>query len=132
MTGRNDEQRRAGQVSPEDRDRLKRDLEDLGERIGDARAHHNPRVDPTRGRSIGYALRLAIDFIAAVVVGGAIGWFIDDWAGTRPAFLLLFGALGLAAGARNVMRTYRLMVAEATAAGTPPGSGRTARADEGD
>jgi len=55
---------------------------------------------------------MATDIIAAVIVGGAFGWFLDQWLGTRPYLLLIFIVLGLIAGIRNLIRTYRLMTAE--------------------
>ena len=41
---------------------------------------------------------------AAVVVGGFIGWAIDRWLGTSPGALIVFLALGTAAGFWNVYR----------------------------
>lgn len=55
---------------------------------------------------------MATDIIAAVLVGGGIGWFLDQWLGTSPYLLLIFIVLGLIAGIRNLIRTYRLMTAE--------------------
>ena len=52
----------------------------------------------------GYAqgMRMSLEMVAAVVVGGGIGWFLDGWLDTKPLFLLIFLALGLIAGIRNV------------------------------
>ena len=55
---------------------------------------------------------MATDIVAAVLVGGVIGWYLDRWLGTQPVLLLIFIALGMAAGVRNVIRTYRIMAAE--------------------
>ncbi|WP_051335838.1 AtpZ/AtpI family protein [Methylocapsa acidiphila] len=70
---------------------------------------------PTAG-SLGSAMSLGFrvlsEFVAAVVVGFLIGWQIDVWIGTTPWFLLIFLALGTAAGFWNV---YRIAV-------TPQGS----------
>jgi ATP synthase protein I len=41
------------------------------------------------------------------VVGGGIGWLLDQWLGTLPWFLLLFFFLGAAAGTMNVFRTAK-------------------------
>lgn len=60
------------------------------------------------GRSIGRAMNLGFrvltEFVAAVVVGGLIGWKLDDWFHTSPLFLILFLALGTAAGFWTVYR----------------------------
>ena len=52
----------------------------------------------------GNALRLSSEFIAAVIVGVALGWALDYWAGTSPWGLIVFLLLGFAAGVVNVMR----------------------------
>jgi ATP synthase protein I len=56
------------------------------------------------------ALRISADFIAAVLVGGALGWFLDQMAGTTPFGLIVLLLLGFAAGVLNVMRTLKLVV----------------------
>ncbi len=109
-----DKGKRPGELSSEDRTHLKRRLSGLGERLGKVRSRDRPASDENqRGRGIGYALRMSLDMVLAVVVGGAIGWFLDRWLGTAPVLLLLFGVLGVAAGFLNVARTYREMAAEA-------------------
>ncbi len=109
-----DKGKRPGELSSEDRTHLKRRLSGLGERLGKVRSRDRPpSSENQRGRGIGYALRMSLDMVLAVVVGGAIGWFLDRWLGTAPVLLLLFGVLGVAAGFLNVARTYREMAAEA-------------------
>jgi ATP synthase protein I len=49
--------------------------------------------------------RIAVELLAAVVVGGAIGWGLDRWLGTQPWLLILFFILGAVAGLMNVYRT---------------------------
>lgn len=53
----------------------------------------------------GNALRLSSEFIAAIVVGAGLGWFIDQIAGTSPFGLIVFLLLGFCAGVLNVLRT---------------------------
>jgi ATP synthase protein I len=65
------------------------------------------------GNAMGLAFRVLSEFVAAVIVGGFIGWWIDRIAGTSPAFLIIFLLMGAAAGFWNV---YRI-------ATKPPGSG---------
>jgi ATP synthase protein I len=56
------------------------------------------------GSAIAMATRAASEFVAAIVVGGLIGWGLDAWLGTKPAFLIAFFFLGVAAGVINVIR----------------------------
>ncbi len=50
------------------------------------------------------ALELPFTFVGAIVVGGAIGFFLDRWLHTRPWLMLVFGGLGFYAGIREVLR----------------------------
>jgi len=56
------------------------------------------------GSAMGLGLRAASEFAAAIVVGGLIGWQLDVWLGTKPAFMIFFFMLGVAAGVWNVIR----------------------------
>lgn len=51
--------------------------------------------------------RYATEFVAAVLVGLAIGYFIDHYFGTSPWGLLIWLALGMAAGVMSMVRAYR-------------------------
>jgi ATP synthase protein I len=84
-------------------------LNDLGRRLDEAqrkRADAGKRPPPTQ---LGIAGRFVTELVAAVVVGGGLGWGIDWLLGryghqTSPVFLIVFFVLGAAAGIRNVMR----------------------------
>ncbi|MDQ6704163.1 MAG: AtpZ/AtpI family protein [Pseudomonadota bacterium] len=56
------------------------------------------------GNAMGLAFRVLSEFVAAVIVGAFIGWWIDRVAGTTPAFLITFLLMGAAAGFWNVYR----------------------------
>jgi ATP synthase protein I len=56
------------------------------------------------GNAMGLAFRVLSEFVAAVIVGGFIGWWIDRLAGTSPAFLIILLLMGAAAGFWNVYR----------------------------
>jgi ATP synthase protein I len=70
-----------------------------------------------RGSALGLAFRLAVELVAGLVVGGGIGWLLDYWLGTLPIMLLLFFALGAAAGILNVIKTAKQMQAGMTVVG---------------
>ena len=56
------------------------------------------------GSAMSLGLRAGSEFVAAIVVGGLIGWGLDRLAGTNPLFLIAFFLLGVVAGVWNVIR----------------------------
>ncbi|HAD26704.1 MAG TPA: phosphoribosylaminoimidazolecarboxamide formyltransferase, partial [Alphaproteobacteria bacterium] len=72
---------------------------DFDARLAAARRAIQPVAqDARRGSAMGVAIRLSTDLVAAVAVGGFLGWLLDRWLGTSPWLLLLFFFLGVAAG----------------------------------
>ena len=55
--------------------------------------------------SVAQAMKISSEFIAGVVVGALIGWFVDRVAGTSPWGLIVFLLLGFGAGVLNVLRS---------------------------
>ena len=51
------------------------------------------------------AWRLGSEFIAGVLVGGGVGWLIDNWLGLEPWGLIIFLLLGFLAGMLNMLRS---------------------------
>jgi ATP synthase protein I len=70
------------------------------------RAQEAERPGPS---GLGQALRLSSEFIAAIIVGGALGWAADRWLGTSPWGMILLLMLGFAAGVMNVMRASGML-----------------------
>ena len=96
------------------------ELRRLGQRLDEAQQRHatGPKNPPPT--QLGIAGRFSTELVAALVVGGGLGWGIDWLFGhfgfhTRPAFLILFFVLGAAAGIRNVMRAAHEINAEIAA-----------------
>ncbi len=56
------------------------------------------------GTGYAAAMRLASEFVAGVLVGAALGWGLDEVAGTSPWGLIGLLLLGFAAGVLNVLR----------------------------
>jgi ATP synthase protein I len=67
-----------------------------------------PSPSPEKGKGFstqfGLALELPFVFVAAVALGGAVGYFLDHWLHTKVLFLLVFGGLGFFAGLREILR----------------------------
>jgi ATP synthase protein I len=61
-------------------------------------------------------MRIGTEFVAAIVIGGILGYLIDLGLGTSPWGLLIMFMMGFAAGILNVTRA----VAELNAASPPP------------
>ena len=67
--------------------------------------------DQSRKERAGFARQFAVamqapfTLVAAVVVGGAIGYFVDRWLHTRPVLMIVLGIVGLVVGIRDVLRT---------------------------
>lgn len=59
------------------------------------------------------ALRISMEMVAALFVGGAIGWFLDRFLGTGPWLLLVFLVLGFAAGMLGAVRESKRIQAQA-------------------
>jgi len=55
-------------------------------------------------RQFALAMELPFVIVAAVAVGGVIGYFLDRWLGTKPYLMLVLGFLGFFGGLRDVLR----------------------------
>ncbi len=88
-----------------------------------ARASVDPQSGPKPGNdasAMSMGMRAASEFIAAILVGAGIGWLLDRWLATSPAFSIIFFLLGVAAGVWNVIRaTSPLSHSKAPAKDTP-------------
>lgn len=89
-------------------------LKELGDRVRQAQHRQDPggsggRFGNAPRSSLGWAFRIGVDLVSALVVGVGIGWFLDHTFGTMPLFLVLFFFLGAAAGALNVWRLVTRM-----------------------
>ena len=59
--------------------------------------------------SLGKALKISTELVAAVVVGSLIGFLLDDWFDTKPLLTISFFVMGAAAGILNVFRSAKKM-----------------------
>ncbi|MEI9993525.1 MAG: AtpZ/AtpI family protein [Rhizomicrobium sp.] len=84
-------------------------LRELGKRLDEAQAKHATGATRPPPTQMGIAFRFATELVAALLVGGALGWGIDWTFGhfgvhTKPVFLIVLVVLGAAAGIRGVLR----------------------------
>ena len=50
------------------------------------------------------AMELPFILVAAIVLGGLVGYFLDHWLHTKPYLMLVFGFLGFFGGLRDLLR----------------------------
>lgn len=106
-----------GGLSPEDRKAFQGRVSDLDSKLDKIEAQKKAEITAQedkamRGRGMAYGLRMSSELVAAILVGGLIGYGLDRWLGTTPWLFLVFFVLGFAAGILNVTRAFQRMQAE--------------------
>jgi ATP synthase protein I len=98
-----------------------KDLRELGDRLAAAERQSAARSKGPPPTSLGIAFRFSTEMVAALVVGGGMGygidWAFDHWSPihTRPWGMIVFFVLGAAAGIRNVLKAAKELNAEMAA-----------------
>ena len=57
--------------------------------------------------SIGTALKISTELVAAVVVGSTIGFILDSWFDTKPILTICFFIIGVVSGILNVIKSAK-------------------------
>ncbi|MEL6196471.1 MAG: AtpZ/AtpI family protein [Pseudomonadota bacterium] len=85
--------------------------DDLAARIAAAQAARRQPVRNKTGAVRGWeiAFRLVLELVVGIAIGGAMGYGIDWLIGSLPAFTIVFGLLGFAAGVRVMLRSAEAM-----------------------
>lgn len=96
---------------------LARRLHRLSRELDAERQEHAVAERAPNSSGSGYAagFRLASEFVAGVLVGAALGWGLDRFAGTSPWGLIGFLLLGFAAGVMNAVRVASRSTSQASA-----------------
>ena len=63
----------------------------------------------TNVASLGNALKIGTELIAAVLVGSILGFILDNWFDTKPFITICFFFMGVTAGILNVIRSAKKM-----------------------
>ena len=63
----------------------------------------------TNAASLGKALKIGTELVAAVVVGATLGFILDNWFDTKPLLTICFFIMGVAAGILNVFKSAKKM-----------------------
>ena len=59
--------------------------------------------------SLGKALKISTELVAAVFVGSTIGFLLDNWFDTKPLLIICFFFMGVVAGILNVFKSAKRM-----------------------
>ena len=89
-----------------------KDLKEISTRLKIAKKNINKAEDKSRGSdatSLGKALKISTELVAAVVVGSTIGFLLDNWFDTKPLLTICFFIMGVTAGILNVFRSAKKM-----------------------
>ena len=67
------------------------------------------KIVGSNAASLGNALKISTELVAAVVVGSTLGFILDNWFDTKPLLTISFFILGVAAGILNVFKSAKKM-----------------------
>jgi len=59
--------------------------------------------------SLGKALKISTELVAAVMVGSTLGFILDSWFDTKPWLTISFFFIGVVAGILNVVKSAKNM-----------------------
>ena len=89
-----------------------KNLKEISARLKIAKKNIKIIEEKNRGSnaaSLGKALKISTEFVAAIVVGSTIGFLLDNWFDTKPLLIICFFFMGVAAGILNVFRSAKKM-----------------------
>lgn len=67
----------------------------------------DPDKTPSTMTGFGLAMGLSAELVATTAVGTGLGWLMDSWLETFPAFLFIGALLGGAAGVTRLYRSWK-------------------------
>ena len=89
-----------------------KDLKEISTRLEIAKKNiknTNKNNKSSNAASLGKALKISTELVAAVVVGTTIGFLLDNWFDTKPLLTICFFFMGVAAGILNVFKSAKKM-----------------------
>ena len=86
-----------------------KDLKEISTRLKIAKKKIKKNKKGSNAASLGKALKISTELVAAVVVGTTLGFILDNWFGTRPWLTISFFFMGVAAGILNVIKSAKNM-----------------------
>ena len=64
---------------------------------------------PKRDSNVSFGFKISTELVAAVVVGGTMGFLLDSWFDTKPLLTISFFFMCAVAGILNVFRSAKRM-----------------------
>ncbi|MFM2422119.1 MAG: hypothetical protein RL291_649 [Pseudomonadota bacterium] len=113
MSSEDREPRKPGEISPEDREALKKRAAEIGAGLDRIKARQGeaPGSEGKRGSygasgptGMGDGFRYVIELLVGIGFGAFLGWGIDRFLGTQPWGIIVMTLLGFAAGFWNVIK----------------------------
>ena len=89
-----------------------KNLKEISTRLEIAKKNIKKIREENRGSnaaSLGKALKISTELVAAVFVGSTIGFLLDNWFDTKPLLTICFFFMGVAAGILNVFKSAKKM-----------------------
>ena len=87
-----------------------KDIKELDSKIKDlSKKTRKVESESSSSSSLGMAMKLSSEMVAAVFVASLIGYYLDKWLETEPFFLILLFFLGAITGILNVVRTSKMI-----------------------
>ena len=89
-----------------------KDFKEISTRLKIAKKNVRELKDKNKGSnvtSLGKALKISTELVAAVVVGSTMGFLLDNWFDTKPLLTICFFIMGVAAGILNVIKSAKKM-----------------------
>ena len=87
-----------------------KDIKELDSKIKDlSKKTKKVESESSSSSSLGMAMKLSSEMVAAVFVASLIGYYLDKWLETEPFFLILLFFLGAITGILNVVRTSKMI-----------------------
>ena len=89
-----------------------KDLKEITTRLEIAKKNikkNEIKTKSSNAASLGKALKISTELVAAVVVGSTLGFILDNWFDTKPLLTICFFLFGVAAGMLNVFKSAKRM-----------------------
>jgi len=88
---------------------LRRRLDALGAALGKVEKEEAVEAQAARhsasdGSALSAGLRASSELVAGVLVGGFVGYLLDQWLGSKPWLMVICLVFGIMAGFRNLYR----------------------------